>query len=657
MNKIKTHKVPITLLESYKDRNYWGRVQDWYRASKPGKLSWQVLLSMSIKNLKVSRSRTIVTVSAIAIGVGAIVFLLSFAYGLQNIVTSKIVSPNSFRLADVQSDSTALSLTPDGVDEMKKVAEVEDVTPVVSLAGSLAIGDSKTDVVIISVEKKYFEYAHVIPIKGSIFSDEADKRVGYGEDNLTKLAEKMSEDSEQVLGTSTEEAIEVGDEIDGTRRSYRVSDGVYVPLRREAKIGSEIIGYAQGSVLEILTGVEVWGSSYSSIDTVGNSLTDKSGNSFGKWLRGEVEVYQEVAPTVYLPLVDENGAQIKKTGYLTQASVQILSTEDAKIESEIEAILEKYGGDVLGEASGSAVVATGSAIVSTSESESAALSMIVAREQEVAAEVPQVAIVEVTKQGGKEIVVSTGLLKTWNLEAEKVLGQEVAVQYIVSGGVIPGMMGRVLSQSVNYQIVGVVNDDKQPLAYVPLAEVESMGVKKYTFAKILSKTEEGLAGVRSSMESMGYSTRSVVDTLLQVERLFRVMRFLLGAFGVIALVVALFGMFNTMTVSLLERTREIGVMKTLGTTDSDVVRIFMVESGIVGMLGGVVGIAGGVVLGYLVSLILYAIRGGVGQSLFSVPMSLVVLMFIISLIVGVITGLYPAGRAKKISALNALRYE
>jgi ABC-type antimicrobial peptide transport system permease subunit len=644
-----------------KIKNLKLQIKQWYKGSLPGHLSWQVLLSMSIKNLKVSRSRTIVTVSAIAIGVGAIVFLLSFAYGLQNIVTSKIVSPNSFRLADVQSDSTALSLTPDSVIEMKKVSGVEDVTPVVSLAGSLAIGESKTDVVIISVEKKYFDYAHVVPVKGQIFSDEADKRVGYGEDNLAKLAEKINEGSEQVLGESTKLEIKVGEDIDGMRRSYRVSDGVYVPLRREPMVGSEIIGYVQGSVLTTLTGTEVWGSSYQSVDTVGNNLTDDSGTNFGRWLNTEAEIYQEAAPTVYLPMIDESGTPVKKMGYLTEASVQVLSREEAKMQNEIEAILQKYDGEVLGEATPSALQtggqATGAAIVSTSASESAALSTIVAHEQEVAAEVPQVAIVEVTKQGGKEIVVSTGLLKTWNLEADKVLGQEVSMQYIVSGGVIPGMMGRVLSQPVNYKIVGVVSDDKQSLAYVPLAEVESMGVKKYTFAKILSQTESGLAGVRSSMESMGYSTRSVVDTLLQVERLFRVMRFLLGAFGVIALIVALFGMFNTMTVSLLERTREIGVMKTLGTTDSDVVRIFMVESGIVGMLGGVVGIIGGVGLGYVVSLILYGIRGGVGQSLFSVPMSLVLIMFVISLVVGVVTGLYPAGRAKKISALNALRYE
>lgn len=636
------------------------KIESWYRRSLPGHLSWQVLLSLAVKNLRVSKSRTLVTVSAIAIGVGAIVFLLSFAYGLQNIVTSRIVSPNSFRLADVQSDSTALSLTPDSIAEMKKVSGVADVTPVVSLAGSLSIGDSKTDVVIMSVEKKYFDYAHVVPSTGTIFSDEADKRVGYGNGDLDKLAESMQQQNEQVLGTKDEEEIKVGDEIDGLRRAFRISDGVYVPLRREPIVGSEIIGYVQGSVLTTLNGTEVWGSQYQSIDTVGNNFTDETGASYGRWVLGEVEIYQEAAPTVYLPLTDESGAPIKKVGYLSEASMRVLSQQDAKIQAEIDDLLKKYDGKVLGEATDSSgATPAASLIVNTSNvaSESAALSTIVAHEQEIAAEIPQIAIVEVSKIGGKEIVVSTGLLKTWNLQPEKVIGQELSMQYIVSGGIIPGMLGRVLSQPVVYKVVGVVTDDKQALAYVPLAEVESMGVKKYTFAKILSTADSTLAGVRSSMESMGFSTRSVVDTMLQVERLFRVMRFLLGAFGVIALVVALFGMFNTMTVSLLERTREIGVMKTLGTTDADVVRIFMVESGIVGMLGGIVGIIGGVGLGYLVSLILYAIRGGVGMNLFSVPLSLVGFMFIISLIVGLVTGLYPSGRAKKISALNALRYE
>ena len=119
-------------------------------------------------------------------------------------------------------------------------------------------------------------------------------------------------------------------------------------------------------------------------------------------------------------------------------------------------------------------------------------------------------------------------------------------------------------------------------------------------------------------------------------------------------------MFNTLTVSLLERTREIGGMKTMGMVSGEIQELFLAEAMIMGFAGGIGGLLFGFIVGklssYIVSII--AISQGVGYlELTYIPWSLTTFIVVSSFVVGVITGLYPAYRAKHISALNALRYE
>ena len=155
-------------------------------------------------------------------------------------------------------------------------------------------------------------------------------------------------------------------------------------------------------------------------------------------------------------------------------------------------------------------------------------------------------------------------------------------------------------------------------------------------------------------------TTSTVDTVAQIESLFANLRIVLGLLGMVALGVASLGMFNTLTVSLLERTREIGGMKTMGMVSEEVQDLFLAEAMIMGLSGGL----GGLILGYLIgnglSFLVSTIAIVKGQGyleLTYVPPQFVLFIIVSSFIVGLVTGLYPAQRAKKISALNALRYE
>lgn len=632
------------------------RLVDWFYRVEKGKLSWYMLFKLAFKNLKYSKSRTLVTAGAISIGVGAIVLLVSFGYGLQEVVTKRLIQSNSMRMIDVQSDSTALSLNKETLDEIKNMSGVYDTAPMVNMAASLSLGDSRMDVVVMGVDSKYFDYVNIVPVSGEVFSSETDERYHGQVDDSSELLALMEEG--EVLGVSKEIEKKIGEEIDERQLNFRISDEVFVALRETPEVGSKILGYVRGSILERYRGMEVWGDSYSSPGTAGKAYQDSSGEWWGKWLRSKVLVYKELAPTVYIKDVDEQGIQRKETGYLVEAEIQFLSMEQEMIQKYVDNIVK---GEVLGLATGSAEMATGSAtqvqLVSEEATDSGVLQAMISQDGEELSMEPEFALVEIKKQGGKEVVISTGLLNVWELEPEDVIGNMISIEYIVSGGVIPGLTGRVLSNSVEYKVVGVNEDDDQPLVFVPLSDLESMGVTRYTLVKVLADDDSMLTGVRERIESMGFMTRSVVDTLIQVERLFGVMRFLLGAFGMIALVVALFGMFNTLTISLMERTREIGVMKTLGTTDYDVVRLFLTESLILGVMGGVVGILLGVVAGQLIDTILGLVRGSLGVDMFRLPIGFLLIMILVSVLLGVITGLYPAKRAKKISALNALRYE
>jgi len=148
---------------------------------------------------------------------------------------------------------------------------------------------------------------------------------------------------------------------------------------------------------------------------------------------------------------------------------------------------------------------------------------------------------------------------------------------------------------------------------------------------------------------------------------------MLGGVGGVALLVAAFGVANTMTMAILERTKEIGLMKAIGATDRDVLTVFLIEAGLVGLAGGA-----GVGLSFLLQNLinqgiasLSAQQGGSGQgggisflpidtsqiggSLFVIPPELAAFALVLATTVGLAAGLYPALRAARFPALRAAR--
>jgi putative ABC transport system permease protein len=135
---------------------------------------------------------------------------------------------------------------------------------------------------------------------------------------------------------------------------------------------------------------------------------------------------------------------------------------------------------------------------------------------------------------------------------------------------------------------------------------------------------------------------------------------ILGAIGTIALVVAALGIINTMVMSILERTREIGIMKAIGGSEGEIRTIFFIEAGTIGFIGAVFGL----VLGWLVTRVANMIANArflpAGESpvdFFYFPLWLILGAIVFSLVISLSAGLYPANRAARVNPVEALRHD
>jgi putative ABC transport system permease protein len=179
--------------------------------------------------------------------------------------------------------------------------------------------------------------------------------------------------------------------------------------------------------------------------------------------------------------------------------------------------------------------------------------------------------------------------------------------------------------------------------------------------------------VSEEIRALGFQTGGMGEFLNQLNNFFGTMRLLLGGVGGVALLVAAFGVANTMTMAILERTREIGLMKAIGATDRDVLTVFLIEAALVGLSGGLAGV--GIAL-FLQNLVNSAIanlptgdQGGggmiflpidpsqIGGNLFVIPPELAVFALVLATSVGIAAGLYPALRAAKLPPVIALKTE
>ena len=241
----------------------------------------------------------------------------------------------------------------------------------------------------------------------------------------------------------------------------------------------------------------------------------------------------------------------------------------------------------------------------------------------------------------------------------------------------------MVSRQQKLKIVGVADLDPESMrgptrakVFLPLKLAESLHVMQPTDLREITRVASGqsvyssisvrvknpaqVQPVEDAIKKMGFTTFSILDASRGLRQFFAVLYAFLGIFGSLALIVASVGIVNTLVMAILERRREIGIMKAIGASDGDVKRLFFAEAGAMGILGGVVGVVLGWSIGQAINLgtNVYLKRQSLPPEHFwAVPWWLVVFSILFAFLVSLVSGLYPAGRAARLDPVQALRYE
>ncbi len=188
-----------------------------------------------------------------------------------------------------------------------------------------------------------------------------------------------------------------------------------------------------------------------------------------------------------------------------------------------------------------------------------------------------------------------------------------------------------------------------------------LSTQGYDMAVVRADSVGAAAELVRALRAEGYQVQSLELILEQANRVFTVINVMLASVGGLALFVASLGIVNTMIMAIYERTREIGTMKAIGASRGDIRGLFMIEAGLIGLLGGAIGVVGGWLLGLLLNRVIawYIERERlpIDATFFVTPWWLALAAMAFAALVGVVAGLYPAARAARLDPLVALRYE
>ena len=312
-----------------------------------------------------------------------------------------------------------------------------------------------------------------------------------------------------------------------------------------------------------------------------------------------------------------------------------------------------------------------------------------------------------TGPNANEAILQLELAKDLSKEPDSLIGKDIVLRYAerqtipaepaaVGKGTKPagadsGFDGdglsagfSMISREVKLHIIGIV--ETEPAAgfggmgrgrlLIPLQTAQNLRVAQPTDMRAMLRSVNGkpayesltvrvkgpssVKSVEDAIKAMGFGAFSIIDATKNIQLFFKVFDSLLGIFGSLALTVASLGIINTLAMAILERRREIGVLKALGAADRDVQRLFFAEAGAMGLVGGIAGVFLGWLIGKTLTfgLNVYLARQQLPAiDLSSVTWWMVILAIAISVLVSLAAGIYPASRAARLDPVEALRYE
>ena len=281
-------------------------------------------------------------------------------------------------------------------------------------------------------------------------------------------------------------------------------------------------------------------------------------------------------------------------------------------------------------------------------------------------------------------------------QANQILGREITLRYAeresngTTGPAQPSAAPQseeqanfsVVRKEQKLKIVGVVPTEpygamrgNRGRIFLPMGLAESLNMIQPADLRQIMRPGEGktylalivrvarsseVLAVEAAIKKEGFGTFSILDASQGITKFFKILDLFLLIFGSLALVVASLGIVNTLVMAILERRREIGIMKAIGASNGDVKSIFFFEAGAMGMLGGSLGVVLGWIIGRVINFgaNIYMERQQIKPETFwYVPWWLVAIAVVFSILVSLVAGLYPAARAAKLDPVQALRHE
>lgn len=241
--------------------------------------------------------------------------------------------------------------------------------------------------------------------------------------------------------------------------------------------------------------------------------------------------------------------------------------------------------------------------------------------------------------------------------------------------------GATITKVVKLRVVGIIAETRNEPDYsIYMTMDEVTALNQWFTGKRINRSKDGyhqavvkVASVEEALRvtdaitEMGFQAFTPQSFVQGINNFFIILQLIFGGVAGISLIVAALFIVNTMTMAVLERTREIGLMKAVGASNRDVLSVFLGEAGGIGLLGGL----GGVGLGWLVGFVLNAVVPamlasqsqpgllGPGGPTFTVvtPLWLMLGSLVFATLIGLISGLYPALRAATLVPVIALKYE
>jgi ABC-type antimicrobial peptide transport system permease subunit len=279
---------------------------------------------------------------------------------------------------------------------------------------------------------------------------------------------------------------------------------------------------------------------------------------------------------------------------------------------------------------------------------------------------------EVDPGATSEIVVGSAVLESMGYGGENgyggLLGQEAILAVKAPRGdtetftfAIVGVVKTVKGMDSSFFGARVSSADAVALKAWWYNDPDILSSQGYDVLTVRAATINDAAQIVELFKARGFRVESIQQMLSMINKGMIVVKTMLTSVGGLALLVAAIGIVNTMIMSVYERTKEIGILKAIGASPGQIRFLFVVESAMIGLLGGVVGIVGGWLLGLglnkLIVAIFYWQEIPVEGTFFVVSGWLVAVALAFATVVGLLAGLYPAARAAKLDPLEALRYE